>query len=146
MGREQVTGKRHELTIRRNPADDKYVGKEFEKDDLTDPFEHPIESPEWWEPQLSLQEQYDMLTAAGYDIELRTERWNDATKEADDWDSADMATVDLNDRWANYALEETRGEGWGYQWCLKEAEAIDATIVTNATIVAEATMAPMAVN
>jgi hypothetical protein len=144
---DKVTGQRHELTLGRNTADDKYVGKEFEKDDLTDPFEHPIESPEWWEPQLSLQQQYDMLKAAGYDIELWTRHWNDATKEVDEWgDVVDTTTIDLKARCVNYDLAEACGEGWEYEWCLKEAEALDATIVTNVTIVAEATMAPMAVN
>jgi len=135
---DNVTGQRHEVTPH-HENNDKYVGKEFEKDKLINPFVVEddgtpvlIESPDWWEPQLSLQEQLDILTAAGYDVELRTKRWNEAARETDDWgDVLDISAIDLSDRCAGYALEEECGDGWEYEWWLKDAH----------TMVAEAMMA-----
>jgi hypothetical protein len=128
---DKVTGKRHELTIRNPDPDDKYIGKEFERDELTDPFDCPIEHFELWCPQLMLQEQLDMLQAAGYDVELQTDHWNEAAREVDDCgDVVDMSTIDLTDRFADYALEDKRGEGWRYSWRLKEAQTMVAEAVT----------------
>jgi hypothetical protein len=133
-----VTGVIHEVTPRHE--DCKYVYKEYWRHELTafeGLFEDLIESPEEWEPQLSLQEQYDMLKAAGYDIELRQVHniYDKVTYDTIEYDERSCPLTDENrSRKSSFdcTVEQLEGETWEqfyqratyweHEWRLKEAE------------------------
>ena len=82
--------------------------------------------------QSTLRQQYDMLTAAGYDVQL----W--AGPDCEDWVEVDIGTIDMtmNSAEAEYTLTEERGEGWQYHWRSRktptgtpETQAMDAATV-----------------
>jgi hypothetical protein len=126
---DKLTGTRHELTIRNQDPDAVYIGKEFTRAELKDPYGDLIEHPKLWAPQLTLQDQFAMLTAAGYDVELGTHLWDHEKNEMVDFGPiVDMSKVDtyepdsFNDLNLEMGIdldgEET--QQWEYEWRIKE--------------------------
>lgn len=66
---EKLTGTRHELSFRDHP-NCVYIGKEFTQDEMIDRSDELLDGPESWMNMLALQEQFEILTQAGYDVEL----------------------------------------------------------------------------
>jgi hypothetical protein len=115
----KLTGTRHEVTMGDVHPDAVYIGKAF------------TANPDRW-PLLTMQQQYDLLTAAGYDVVLFAERWvNQETPEfgCDACVEVDMNAIDmtLNAEEAGFELMEEghldlmegqgeRGVDWHYEW------------------------------
>jgi hypothetical protein len=88
-----------------------YIGKEFTKDEMIDRNEELFDGPENWMDLLTLQEQFEILTQAGYDVELTRCRCVAETGWLMEYgDIVDPSSIDL-----------TLGGGhddedWGYRW------------------------------
>lgn len=113
------TGMRRELTFRDQDPNAVYIGKEFTKADLKDRNGEPLDSPENYCEQLTLQDQYDLLTTAGYSIVLMACFEDDKCNEVT-WDSVDMDSIDLTDPYINFKLNAEKGfdlrSGDGWEW------------------------------
>jgi hypothetical protein len=132
--KDTVTSEQHEVTIRDVDADAVYVGKEFTRDELYSPYEDArIESADMWTQQLTVQQEHDMLVAAGYDVKLTRELFtNYKTKKFDvtDWADVPLDSIDmtLNSADASYVFEakypsghDDGCNGWRLIWRLREA-------------------------
>jgi hypothetical protein len=136
---DKVTGKRHEVS----PIGDDhiYIGKEFTRDELRVFRGHPdfvgdetIDSPDEWTAQLTMAEQLELLTGAGYEVELLA-MYNNGD---DGIEVVDPATIDMstNVNFAECRLMESKGTendpsgfspktgwpNWHYQWVIKDKE------------------------
>jgi hypothetical protein len=118
--KDRATGKRHEVTISDADPDAVYIGKEFKRDELYSPFEgSTIESADEWAHQLTIQDEYDMLSGAGYDVSLSRKLLpEDGTPEVYNvpLDSIDMS---LNEEALSYKFKLPSMNGWELQWELK---------------------------
>jgi hypothetical protein len=71
---DKITGKRHEITIEDPAGSLIYIGKEFTLDEVHGcDSDQPIECPDDWTPQLTMAEQSELLTGAGYEYEADCE-------------------------------------------------------------------------
>jgi hypothetical protein len=87
-----------------------YIGKEFTKDEMIDArTDELLDGPESWMNMLTLQEQFEMLTQAGYDVELTRCRCVSETRWLMEYaDIVDPSSIDLT-------LGGGLGEdGWDY--------------------------------
>jgi hypothetical protein len=126
--KDKITGERHELTPSvEDPENEVYIGKEFTRDQLQ-VFEEPIEHPDERSVQLTKADELELLTVAGYDVEL----W----AVYKDWELIDPTTIDMSlvSDCADYELQEAKGTGhepsdltleggyqnWHYEWSIRE--------------------------
>jgi hypothetical protein len=109
---DKLTGTRHELSFQHpDPHHDVYVGKEFTQDEMIDRNEELFDGPENWMDLLTLQEQFEILTQAGYDVELTKCRCVAETGWLAEYgDIVELSSIDL-------ALGGgTSEDGWEYRW------------------------------
>lgn len=105
---DKLTITRHELSFRDQDPNAVYIGQAFTKFEMEDTYD--VWEPDEWKNLLTLQQQFEMLTAAGYDVELTLQRGVAET----DWlveygDIVDPSGVDLTE---GGGLED----GWEYSW------------------------------
>jgi hypothetical protein len=106
---DKLTGTRHELSFQHH---DVYVGKEFTQDEMIDRNEELFDGgPRELDGSADLQGQFEILTQAGYDVELARYRCVEETEWLVEYgDIVDPSSTDM-----------TLGggdddEGWGYGW------------------------------
>ena len=93
---DKLTGTRHELSFQDRDPHDVYIGKEFTKDVMIDRSDELLDGPENWMNLLTLQEQFEMLTQAGYDVELTEYRCVAETEWLVEYgDIVDPSSIDL---------------------------------------------------
>jgi hypothetical protein len=141
--KDKLTGGRHEITPSINEADHVYIGKEFTKDEmvifrgqaeLEEPM-HPDNFNLTWAypgdtfPQLTKADELELLTGAGYDLELLAV--------LNDWKEVEVvnpANIDMSHIGADYELQVAKGtedepaewtreggqQNWHYEWRIKE--------------------------
>jgi hypothetical protein len=113
---DKLTGTRHELSFGDDPRH-VYIGKEFTKDEMIDLSDELLEGPENWINLLTLQEQFEILTQAGYDVELAQYRCVEETEWLVEYgDVVDPSSIDMTLGGGDY------DEGWGYGWRRRNAE------------------------
>jgi hypothetical protein len=139
--KDKITGKRHEVSPIGDPEGAVYIGKEITRDELRVFRGHPdfvgdetIDSPDEWTAQLTMAEQLELLTGAGYEVELLA-MYNNGD---DGIEVVDPATIDMsqNCNCADIELMESKGTendpsgyspktgwpNWHYQWVIKDKE------------------------
>ena len=109
---DKLTGTRHELSFQhRDPHLDVYIGKEFTQDEMIDLNEELFDGPENWMNLLTLQEQFEMLTQAGYDVELTEYRCVAETEWLVEYgDVVDPSSIDMT------LGGGPNDDGWDYGW------------------------------
>src|ERR1700726_2315185 len=98
------------------PHHDVYIGNEFTQDEMIDRNEELFDGPENWMDLLTLQEQFEILTHAGYDVELAQYRCVEETEWLVEYgDIIDPRSIDMT---LSYVHDD---EGWDCGWRRRNA-------------------------
>jgi hypothetical protein len=90
--------------------------KEFTKDEMIDRNDELLDGPEKWMNRLTLQEQFEILTQAGYDVELAQYRCAQETEWLVEYgDIIDLSSIDMT---FSYIPDN---EGWDCGWRRRNA-------------------------
>jgi hypothetical protein len=109
---DKLTGTRHELSFQHHDSHyDVYIGKEFTQDEMIDRTDELLDGPENWMNLLTLQEQFELLTQAGYDVELIEYRCVEETEWLAEYaDIIDLRSIDMTSSCV------PDNDGWDCEW------------------------------